>query len=118
MGLNRPGTDFSLQPVNVIPFDKAAENLVGFIFLELQYLLHAFIHRLFKFKFPEDDLLINLHPFLVVQAVADLHSDVPEFLLVLEVGLFADDLFVFEVLLQAKQDLVWLNGFDKVIGYI
>ena len=61
---------------------------------------------------------VNVLPFIHGSAVANLHCDVLEVLLISCLRHFRDYLTLVNVLLQGQQYLAWIDRLDEIVGYL
>ncbi len=99
-------------------FVEAAEELVGFFLLRLEYVVYVVVLRCGEFQVPVDQFLVKFYPLVGVHTVGEAHTYVAELLLVAEGGLLAHQSACLGVLLDRKEYLVGVDGLDEIVGYL
>ena len=103
-----------IQPVDIVLHDKLGKLLISIRLLHLQHFLHRTV-GLCQLQFPKHQLLIHLHPVVQISGIIDLHTDIPEVLLITRIGLVGLNRFLVQMALERQKYLVGINRLNQII---
>ena len=108
-------TGWIFHPGWILLADELEEFLVGLIFLHFKDLMHLVVIGFVQFQFPENKLLIQFRPFLMIHVVVDLNHNLLEFLTIGAAGFFRNEPFIVDDFFEGKQYLIGFHRFDQVV---
>ena len=91
--------------------------MVGLLLLHFQHLSHLRV-GLAEFQLPTYQLAINVDPILPTATVHNLHGQLLELLLIVGLYSLSHDFPTVYVFLQCQQNLVGVDGLDKIVSYL
>ena len=107
------------EPTFVVFFDIFAKLAVCLVFLVGENLRECFVGgNAVEFKFPIHNFFVEVGPLRKIAYRTEVDAQLPKLLLIILGGFFGNEAGVFEVFLDGKQNLVWVNRLDKVVSHI
>ena len=102
-------------PRFVVAPNVFGEGQIGLFLLHPQHIGHR-PARFGEFQFPAHQAFVEFYPLVGRQAVANLHAYLGKLAAVGRLRHLAHDFALVDILLQGHENLVGIDGFDKVVG--
>ena len=100
----------------VIIGNISAKITIRVRFLGVENLFHAFLVGLIEFNFPINQFLINFFPLFKTKFIGNSHPNLHKFTLITLRSSLTYKSFFIKIFLYTQQNLVWIYGFNQVIG--
>ncbi len=105
------------HPIAVVTLYVARKLSVGLLFLHEKHLFYALVGRFLELQLPTGDVFVHRYPLVEIEVVGQFHTNLAKLLLIFGSRLLVNQLFIVQITLERKQNLIGIDRFYKVIGY-